>query len=546
MKRFVPIIILVFLLAIAGGVIFGFIRAKQKRDAEMTEFYLCETRFNEEQYQSAAQLLEAFLQDHPRSKKAAGAYYYLAMAREKLGDRSGAMAVWSKIIESYPESRNLPEAYYRLGIGYQDLDQYDKAMENYKIVVDRFGNLPIAAGAWYGTGRIYEIRGQESAAVNAYRNVVEKYLNTEFTNDAERRWGNIKLKRFLKDNAMSYEVKRGDSLATIGAKFHITPELIMRLNSLRTGMLQSRQILKVINADFNVLVDLSSRKLSLRAGDTVIKSYPIGIGKDETPTPTGDFKVIDKLIDPVWYSTTPSGVKVVIPSGDPRNRLGTRWIGFKRAYGIHGNIEPESIGKATSDGCVRMYNEDVEELYDLVIIGTPVKIVVGVEKTHEPASEARAKVGGLEGHHELPGAVVSALDRNYRGWKFSNVSEDVIKAAKSVHDPNVIWGDFNADGAKDYAVQITRGDPRDDRVVIAFLSRDNSFDPYILESGLRPDFSPTESCLCLYRKDQEDYDYDTDRHFRYPADSVGVIYSMVAGVSYIFEDGKFRRVATVD
>lgn len=61
-----------------------------------------------------------------------------------------------------------------------------------------------------------------------------------------------------------------------------------------------------------------------------------------------------------------------------------------------------------------------------------------------------------------------------------------------------------------------------------------------------PAFSPDEVYLQLYRKGQEDYDYDTDEHFRYKSDSVGVRYSRVAGVSYIFENGKFRRAATVD
>ena len=111
MKRFVPIIILVFLLAIVGGVIFGFIRAKQKRDAEMTEFYLCETRFNEEQYQNAAQLLEVFLQDHPKSEKAADAYYYLAMSREKLGDRSRAMVTESSPLRYCPSVFLTPRAW---------------------------------------------------------------------------------------------------------------------------------------------------------------------------------------------------------------------------------------------------------------------------------------------------------------------------------------------------------------------------------------------------------------------------------------------------
>ena len=68
-------------------------------------------------------------------------------------------------------------------------------------------------------------------------------------------------------------------------------------------------------------------------------------------------------------------VRETIPGGDPRNELGSRWIGFKPSYGVHGTIFPESIGKAESHGCVRMNNKDVEELYGLVVVGTPVKII---------------------------------------------------------------------------------------------------------------------------------------------------------------------------
>ena len=379
MKRLVPLIILILLLAIAGGVVYGFVRAKQKRDAEMNEFYLCETRFDEEQYESAAPLLEEFLQVHPKSQKAEDAYYYLAIAREKLGDDSLAMTAWSKIIEGYPESSRLVQAYYHLGAGYRSLGQYDRAMENYKIVVDRYPNMPVAAGAWYGMGRIYEAKEQDALAVSAYRKVLEKAPDGEFATDAERRWGNINLKRYFKDGATAYQTERGDSLVRIAAKFRITPERLMKLNGLTSHTIQSGQIMQVVNADFSVLVDLSQYKLFLRSGDAVIKRYPICIGKPETPTPTGEFKVTDKLPDPVWYSTLPSGAKEAIPPDDPRNELGTRWIGFKPAYGIHGTIEPASIGTAVSKGCVRMTNEDVEELYDLMVTGTPVKIIPGTK-----------------------------------------------------------------------------------------------------------------------------------------------------------------------
>lgn len=79
--------------------------------------------------------------------------------------------------------------------------------------------------------------------------------------------------------------------------------------------------------------------------------------------------------EPAWYS--PDGG--VFPYGHKENILGTRWIGFKdkpdlRGYGIHGTTQPETIGTESSNGCIRMLNSDVEELYDFVTLNTEIVI----------------------------------------------------------------------------------------------------------------------------------------------------------------------------
>ena len=93
------------------------------------------------------------------------------------------------------------------------------------------------------------------------------------------------------------------------------------------------------------------------------------IGK-ENRTPAGNFLITEKLVDPAW---TPPGK--YIPSGDPENVLGTRWLKLTptngtdpslEGYGIHGTTEPETVGTSCSAGCVRLRNEDVEELYDFI------------------------------------------------------------------------------------------------------------------------------------------------------------------------------------
>ena len=134
---------------------------------------------------------------------------------------------------------------------------------------------------------------------------------------------------------------------------------------------------------------------SLYLNGKLVKVYPVGIGLEDYPTPIGKFKIVNKLIDPVWYS--PHGVYLY---GDKKNVLGTRWMGISSpGYGIHGTTQPESIGKKSSKGCIRMLNKDVEELYDLVTIGTPVVIVdkvqssKGVKKEGTEAQRQKEKPG---------------------------------------------------------------------------------------------------------------------------------------------------------
>jgi len=89
----------------------------------------------------------------------------------------------------------------------------------------------------------------------------------------------------------------------------------------------------------------------------------------------GEYVTQDKLPEPPWMKVG----QEPIPYGDPRNPLGTRWIawyqdGFKTGYGFHGTTEPESIGKASSDGCVRLRNEDVEVLFEILPEGALVVV----------------------------------------------------------------------------------------------------------------------------------------------------------------------------
>jgi len=119
-----------------------------------------------------------------------------------------------------------------------------------------------------------------------------------------------------------------------------------------------------------IVVSIPDRKLALIEGGLVKKVYPIAVGAPDSPSPSGTFKIVNRLTHPTYYSP---GIE--IPPGKD-NPLGTRWMGLSaKRFGIHGTNEPKSIGRNASHGCIRMRNRDAEELFALVRVGDAVEVV---------------------------------------------------------------------------------------------------------------------------------------------------------------------------
>lgn len=165
-----------------------------------------------------------------------------------------------------------------------------------------------------------------------------------------------------------HEIEPGDQLRKVSKQYQIPWEYLSKLNRIDPRKIRPGQKLKVIKGPFSVFVDLSDFTLTVHAHGYFVKRYAIGTGKDHS-TPTGKFLVKDKLVDPTYY-----GPEGVIANDDPTNPLGERWIDIGDSYGIHGTINPASIGKAESKGCLRMHNQDVAEVYDMLGIGSEVVI----------------------------------------------------------------------------------------------------------------------------------------------------------------------------
>lgn len=124
-------------------------------------------------------------------------------------------------------------------------------------------------------------------------------------------------------------------------------------------------------------INTSQRILGLRLDSALYQVYPVAVGKPSTPTPPGNWRIRTKM-------------------KNPGGALGTRWMGLDVPwgnYGIHGTNNPSSIGHAVSNGCVRMYNHDVEEVFDLVDIGTPVRIFSLQPSPDTPLYPSRGSTG---------------------------------------------------------------------------------------------------------------------------------------------------------
>lgn len=118
-----------------------------------------------------------------------------------------------------------------------------------------------------------------------------------------------------------------------------------------------------------VLVSLPDRKLAVMEGDDVLATFDVAVGADVSPSPTGEFQIVNRVANPAYYHAG-----TVVPSGKG-NPVGTRWLGLSlKGYGIHGTNTPRSIGKAASHGCIRLRNRDMEQLFTMVRVGDAVQI----------------------------------------------------------------------------------------------------------------------------------------------------------------------------
>ena len=182
-----------------------------------------------------------------------------------------------------------------------------------------------------------------------------------------------------------YKVAPGDRLAIIGRKFKVPYQIIMRINNIeRPESLRAEEVIKVINGPFHVRICRSTFTMNLYLQDTFVRSFSVGLGGTDRETPTGLWRVKPggKLVKPLW--TDPDS-GVVYRGTDSDYPLGSRWIGLqglkgaaegRTGFAIHGTNSSGQVGQAISRGCIRMNDNDVKLVYDLLTPGLSQVVIV--------------------------------------------------------------------------------------------------------------------------------------------------------------------------
>ena len=400
------IVILIILGIIAAG--FWYQRVKTRGERE---FYTAKKLYEEKRYNDSYLVFTSLLKRYRTSLWLGEAIYYTAKNLSLLGRDSEAREYWQKLEDQYGNSVHGDETNFYIGRSYELEGNLKEAVLYYEKVMKEFPASPLVDDALCSLGRIYEKEGELEDAVASIEKVAANFQETrevgevllgiaalyekkedwikslglyyrilrdfpggELARKAEDGVSRINIRLIFSlyptEDSFIYRVEKGDSLSSISQKFNTTIDLIAESNGLVSTMIRPGQRFKILKSKFSIKVIKGENRLYLKNNDKLVKVYKTATGKDDA-TPEGTFTVVNKLKDPTWY-----GAGAIIPPESPENILGSRWLGIsEKGYGIHGSNNPTDIGKYVTNGCVRLLEDDVQELYKLVPVGTEVEII---------------------------------------------------------------------------------------------------------------------------------------------------------------------------
>ncbi len=369
-------VIVVAVLAVGGAYLAT--SAKQKRASarlKQAKNLLANNKIDD-----GLELLRDIVANYAKTVSAPEATFLLATTlREQKTDSHEAASLFERILKQYPQSPYARKALYFKALGFLDKRPYTEDTEAFfKDIIRKLPGTQTAYVARFALALDDLESGNLLEAKNKMDALLERLLPDEIRSRLEDTLGGLNFRILFSPEAYDsdeyYTIKKGDYIYKLAQKYKLTPELLMRCNNISDPKrISIGQRIKIPHVSFSLLVNRYDNTLTLLSNGKFFRKYPVRTGAYGGQTPIGDFKIQNKKKNPRWVN--PQNHKVY-PPGDPENELGTRWMSFERdMLGIHSTIKPETVGYYASNGCIGMYREDVEELYDLIPFGTPLRIV---------------------------------------------------------------------------------------------------------------------------------------------------------------------------
>ena len=210
---------------------------------------------------------------------------------------------------------------------------------------------------------------EEISGFPAFRDEVIAELNSAARNIAFGKGGHA--------DKIVHTIVSGDNLDRLARRNNTSVEAIAALNDIKDhNRIMLGYDLVILPGPWKAEIDLANCELFLFRNGNLFMIYKVGVGRDRL-TPKGSFTISDRVVEPTWTVGNEE-----IPFGDPRNVIGTRWMPLKASgttppvdgIGIHGTSDDSTVGKSSSNGCIRLTNKEVEELYMLLPINAEVII----------------------------------------------------------------------------------------------------------------------------------------------------------------------------
>jgi len=345
-----------------------------------------EEELEDGRFSRAVSKLKAFLKEAPAGREPR-ALVLLGQAQRGAKDPKAAGETFRGLLAKYEMRPEAAEALYHLS--FMEADPETSEAYLVRAIAPLYARTPGAALAGGVLGDRLWDQDVAGAAPNhkTWELVRRAYTRALLGLEGERRQEVVtRLRRLNKylvfskaecTGAEFYTVRPGDSVSVIARRKGkaVTIGSIRRMNGLdKKATIRPGESLKILHAPCFIEVNKGKYRLTAYLADYFFGEYTISLGSEETPTPPGTYEIEKKDYEPIWYYKG-----AAIRYGDPRNILGTRWMGFKNKpgasrLGIHGTTEPKTIGTMVSHGCIRMLNQDVEELCDFALIGTLVEV----------------------------------------------------------------------------------------------------------------------------------------------------------------------------